>query len=431
MYKLSLNNDILKDMKRLFRVSRIFGLSPVSIVKSSINAEETVETKLSRNVGGILCSVIVFCAMATGLILSVVDCISNDISDAGVLVNLIVSQPMLYLSAGVSVATHCIVNRNKIAELLQQLSSINKAIIEKQRRYFTDVRQREACSGVKVLMTVFISQIIFLWIDIILRASNYNMDIRIVTVWVATWVNVLIMIQFCKFVGCIKYTLRELTRTMSVNTYGNTVSCAVKRGFKSRQQFGQSSESCTAVHIDMIKEIAPFNKDLRHSTPEEALSVNRITFFRHVYNDVYDAHSLVNSIYGIPILLGFIINVTFSIINVYCVLKDPPTTSSFKPRKIMFQLFAFISCITIVLYETVSCHLVTVQSSKLRDKIQKLLLINSLHSDSVSQLKLFSDQISKNCINFQASCLFTIDMSLFCAYVANTITYTIVLVQFK
>jgi hypothetical protein len=275
---------------------------------------------------------------------------------------------------------------------------------------------------------------IILFIDIIVRTSDYNMDIRIVTLCVAGSVNFLITIQFCKFVGCIKYTLRELIRTISVNTKGNTVSCGVKRGFKSRQQFGQSSASRTAVHIDVIKETAPFHKDFSHSTREEAISANDITFFRHVYNDIYDVHLLVNSIYGIPILLGFVVNITFSIINVYCVLKYPPTSSNSSSsniiEKIIIQLFWFISCISVAFYETVSCHLVTVESNKLRDKIQKLLLLNSLHRDSVRQLKLFSDQVSKNCIKFQASCFFTIDMSLFCAYLATTITYTIVLVQF-
>jgi len=80
---------------------------------------------------------------------------------------------------------------------------------------------------------------------------------------------------------------------------------------------------------------------------------------------------------------------------------------------------------------TVSCHVVTLESNKLNDKIQKLLLLHPLHKDSVKQLELFSDQISKNFIKFSASSFFTIDMSLFCAYVATTIAYTIVLVQFK
>jgi hypothetical protein len=375
--------------------------------------------------------------MAVGLILSVADCIIDDVEGAGGVVHHTVNRPMLYLSAGVSVAMNCIVNRLKIAELLQELSSINKAIIEKQGQYFTDVKQKMACSGVKVLMAVFITQLVLVWIGFCLRASNYSMDIRIFTLCVASWVNILIMMQFCKFVSCIKYTLRELIRTISVNTNGNTVSCGLKRGFKTRQQFGQRSALRSAVHIDMIKETAPFHKDFSHSTREEALLVNDIMFFRHVYNDVYDAHSLVNSIYGIPVLLGIVVNVTFSIINVYYVLKDHPTSSYFKDEiskimlKFIFPSVWFFMNTLAAFYETVSCHLVTVESNKLRDKIQKILLFNSLHRDSVRQLKLFSDQISKNCIKFQASCFFPIDMSLFCAYLATTITYTIVLVQFK
>jgi hypothetical protein len=160
-----------------------------------------------------------------------------------------------------------IVNRLKIAELLQQIS-INNDIIEMQTQYFTCVKQTKACSIVKVLLTVFISQLINLCIEIILRASDYNTDIRIVTLCVAGWVNFLITIQFCKFVSCTKHTLRELIRTISVNTNGNTVSCGVKRGFKTRQHFGQRSALRSALHIVMIKETVPFHLDFIHSTPE-------------------------------------------------------------------------------------------------------------------------------------------------------------------
>jgi hypothetical protein len=97
MYKISLCNDCLKEIKLLFCVSKIFGLSPVSFVENPINSEATLETKPSRNVGGILCSVTVFCAMAVGLILSVADCIIEDVKGAGGVVRHTVSQPMLYL----------------------------------------------------------------------------------------------------------------------------------------------------------------------------------------------------------------------------------------------------------------------------------------------------------------------------------------------
>jgi hypothetical protein len=423
-------------MKFIFYVSSLFGVSPVSFVKSPMHDEEYVETKPSRNIVGSLCSVLVFCAMAMGLILSVADCIINDVKDAGQLVHHILSQPMLFLTAAVSIATHFTVNRLKIAELLHQLSTIYKVIIQKQRQYCIDVKQRNPRSSVMILVTVFLSRIVFLCLDFFLR-SNYLTNINEVTLHVADLVNFVITIQFCNFVRCVQYSLTELIRIISVNMDGNAVRCSVKRGFKSRQQFDKRYASRSAVHIDMIQETAPFHTDLCHPTPEEALSVHHIMFCRRVYNDVYETHALVNSIYGIPVLLGFVLTGTFSIISVYHILMDSSTISFFvasrfkRIEKLIFGLFWLFMCTAVAFYVTVSCQLVTLESSKLNDKIQKHLLLNSLPRDSVRQLKRFSDQISKNCIKFSASSFFTIDMSLFCAYVATTITYTIVLVQFK
>jgi len=437
MYKLSMCNDCLYDMKLIFCVSRIFGVSPVSFVKSPMHAKEYIETKPSRNIVGSLFSVIVFCAMAMGLILSVAQCIINDEKDAGELVHHIFSHPVLFLSAGVSIAMHFTVNRLKIAELLKQLSYINKLIIQKQRQYCIDVKQSNRRSSVVTLVTVVFSHLIFRCLDFFLRARYHQTCIRGVTLNVADLVNFAITIQFCNFIRCVQCTLTELVRIISVNTDVNSVRCSVERGFKSRQQVGQRSASRSAVHIDMIKEITSFQRDVSHPTQGEAISAHHVMFCRRVYNGVYEAHALVNSIYGIPVLLVFVLTGTFSIINVYYMLLDSRTISfpmESRLRRIeelILRVFWVFMCTAIAFYMSVSCHLVTLESSKLNEKIQKLLLLNSLQRDSVRQLKLFSDQISKNCIKFSASCFFTIDMSIFCAYVATTITYTIVLVQFK
>ena len=309
--------------------------------------------------------------------------------------------------------------------------------MEKQRQYFVDAKQRNPRSSVMMLVIVFFSHLIFLCLDFFLQARYYLTAIRGVTLNVADFVNFVMMIQFCNFVRCIRDTLTELNTIISVNRDGNTVGYSAKRGFKSRQQFGQRSASRSAVHIDMIQENSPFRRDINHPTPGETLSVRHIIFCRRVYNDVYDAHVLVNSIYGIPLLLGFVVNVTFSIINVYHILMDPVTISFLMASRLkrietlIFRVFWFFMCTAVAFYVTVSSHMVTVESNKLNDEIQKLLLLHPLHKDSVKQLKLFSDQISKNCIKFSAFCFFTIDMSLFCVYVATTIAYTIVLVQFK
>jgi hypothetical protein len=436
MYKLSICNGCLKEMKFIFCVSRIFGVSPVSFVRNPMNAEESVEMRPSRNIVGTVSSAVVFCAMAVGLILSVAECIIYDIQDAGELVHHIVSRPMLYLSAGVSIATHFTINRSTIAQLLQALSSINKAIIQTQKKYFIDFKPRNAHSSVIVLVTVFFLHLVFLCIDMFLRARDFSTDVLGVNLRVAHWVNFLTMIQFCKSVSCIRFSLRELTRIMSVNTDGESVHYSVKHAFRSRQPFGRRSVSRSAVHIELIKQLAPFDSDFSYPAPGEAVSVRRVMFCRYIYDDIYDAHTLVNSVYGVPNLLGFVLNVTHSITNVYHILNGRDLPFGIISRlntigKLIFKVFWVFICIAEAFYVTVSCHLVALESNKLNEKIQKHLLLGSLQSDSVKQLKLFSDQISKNGIKFTAFWFFAIDMSLFCAYVATTVTYTIVLVQSK
>jgi hypothetical protein len=65
------------------------------------------------------------------------------------------------------------------------------------------------------------------------------------------------------------------------------------------------------------------------------------------------------------------------------------------------------------------------------DIIQKLLLLQHVRCDIVEQLKLFSEQVTKNEIKFCAFSLFKVDMSLLCTILASVTSYIIILVQFK
>ena len=58
-----------------------------------------------------------------------------------------------------------------------------------------------------VLVTVFFTHLVFLCLDIFLRARHYSTDIRGVTLRVAQFVNSVVMIQFYKFVSRVKFTL--------------------------------------------------------------------------------------------------------------------------------------------------------------------------------------------------------------------------------
>lgn len=434
MREVPLCNNILNKIKPVFFLSKIFGVSPVRIT-SSESAGECVEIKPCPRITSYICPVILFSAMLFGLVHSITDCLMLDAHDAGQMVHNVVCNPMTYLSASVSIFTHWTTNRIAISKLLEEIFSINKAIVQRKWSYLTEVKKFDGYSSV-VLMMLFFVLLVFLCCDILIMGGTYFMYASGANLRLAHLVNFMIVAQFCMFVSCIKSALRELTGIIAENLDESAVFCNVMLNSGQPLIKCSISRNMPAANAKFNNRVAPCHIGLGtlHRKRREAISIRDIIFCRHIYNCVYDACALVNCIYGIPVLLEFVRNATFSITDVHFILKSsyfPTLTLFHKFKSLATKLCWLFIYISTVFYMTASCHLVNLESNKLIDKIQKALLQHTLQKDSLKQLKLFSDQVSNNRIEFTAFWFFTVDMSLFCAFVASTITYTIVLVQFN
>lgn len=427
MWEVALCNNILNKIKPVFFLSKIFGVSPVRITRSE-SPEEYVEIKPCPSIASYICPVILFSATLFGLVHSITNCISLDAHDAGQMVHDVVCNPMTYLSASVSILTHWTTNRITISKLLEEMFSVNKAIVQRKWSYLTEVKKADGYSSV-VLVILFFVLLVFLCCDILTMGGNYFRYASGANLHLANLVNLMIVTQFCIFVSCIKSALRELTEIIAVNVNESALFCNVM--LNCGQPLVKRSIS---RNMPAVNRVTPCHIGLGtlHRKRREAISIHDIIFCRHIYNCVYDASALVNCIYGIPVLLEFIRNATFSITDVHYILKSscfPTLTFFIKVNGLVTKLCWLFIYISTVFYMTASCHLVNLETNKLINKIHKALLLHTLQKDSLKQLKLFSDQVSNNRIEFTAFWFFTVDMSLFCAFVASTITYTIVLVQ--
>jgi TM2 domain-containing membrane protein YozV len=429
-------SNVLNEVRLVFYLSRIFGVSPVAIVTTG---EKSVEFKPYGNITGNLCSVILFCATVAGLIFSVIEYFSSHVNDAGELVHNALCHPMMYLSASVSIVTHCTKNRFIIAKLLEKLSSVNKTVIQKKRKLLFNIKKHNECSNVMLLM-LFWSLVVFLCCDTLIWGRDYLTYVVGVSLRIAHLVNFMIVAQFCKFVKFIQFTLRDLTKIITVSVEKSSVCGNAKCTFTCGQSYINRSRSVTisAVETEFGSVVVPYGCDLSNvnAKPQEAIMEHNVVFCRYVYNDIYDANTLINSIYGISVLFGFMLNAILSITNIYYMLKVSnfplhvinPLNSTENLVSKLCWLFMYIAT---VFYMTLSCHLVTSESNTLIYNIEKVMLLNPLQRNTLKQLKYFSNQIYKNPIKITASWFFTVDMALFCAYVASTITYTVVLVQFN
>jgi hypothetical protein len=78
-----------------------------------------------------------------------------------------------------------------------------------------------------------------------------------------------------------------------------------------------------------------------------------------------------------------------------------------------------------------SCHMVREESKILVNNLQKLQLRHPIRSDILILLQQFSTQVSQNAIHFTAFGFFSINLSFLYTFIASSVTYVIILIQFR
>ena len=84
---------------------------------------------------------------------------------------------------------------------------------------------------------------------------------------------------------------------------------------------------------------------------------------------------------------------------------------------------------TVVISE--SCHMVREESKILVNNLQKLQLRHPIRSDILILLQQFSNQVSLNAIHFTAFGFFSVNLSFLYTFIASSVTYVIILIQFR
>jgi gustatory receptor len=172
--------------------------------------------------------------------------------------------------------------------------------------------------------------------------------------------------------------------------------------------------------------------------PTKLPDIHKIISYRQIYSNIYDAVQLINSIYGFLLLLLFIRAAAGLVTNIYHLASITiggeilVQLGDWGSPAHIFSLATWISIfLSTVIAMTVTCQMVILESKQIGDIIQKMILLQHVRCDAVKQLKLFSEQVTKNQFEFSAICLFKVDMSLLCTILASVTSYIIVLVQFK
>ena len=359
-------------------LSKLFGLSPFRYKLDYIRNEVYVSTSFSANAWSIIWAVVVVLLQIIGLVSSTYRANFWDMSNPGSFSLFTICLPLKFTVNLLIVLIISIFKRHKFSKCIQTISKINNSVFITNKNTFMQILGILKDPLYAVLIFMLIPGLIF---DAWFWSKYSNLPYELVLRY-STLINIVFTIQYSELV---LFVARSLKRTEFPN-------------------LSQSRE----IYLELKTTLK----------------------LRTMYKKIYDLTQTINETYGFPIILMLIKIVADLITNSYVLIKMNESSSQSATSEIMFMMFWFLMKMAQLLGITICCHLATQEAVKYMDGVQDLLLHLSLRREVVKQLKLFSEQLVRNKIEFNALGI-SIDMPLFFTISATVFTYTIVLLQLE
>jgi hypothetical protein len=210
-----------------------------------------------------------------------------------------------------------------------------------------------------------------------------------------------------------------------------------------------TSHSGSCAEFPGLPTVVQYLKAHRSVPPDTANCQCRaregIVSCRKIYGQLYGICGCINGIYGLTLLLStatrivcFVSHVT---VTVRFMVRPEGSTGSWKEWRgwtgwtgsvsrhevVPFLISSLLTAVSMMVV-AVPCQKAGNEHQNCRDSVQEVLL-RSPHAHLVTQLRLFSNQLENNRIEFTAYGFFLLNLSLLSTLTGVTVTYIILLVQ--
>lgn len=450
----------------LYYVSRILGLASYryQIRKSTNqsgpsrnrNSSDTydLEGEFQTSKCAVLYTGVMLVALLVWLVYSLVWKILYDFSD--VKLTYAVTQTMtLCLSVATTVTSLVLEltwNRGRLKKVMLKLTHVDK-ILMPDTNY---VHKKMSCFVVLELV---------IFVFLLLARHGYELwsrggeqYVNVIIRFVIHFMSTVMIIQFVSFIYVLKQRLRCVNRQLCLlagfDDQGSGLDI-VKMGF-TQHKFGVPSSLNTVVvpHADDIHSsksheqgsaatsIFISDTDIGHlpSTSSSSkfrsqcrsIEVANIHTLRCIHTILYDIGSLVNSVYGLQLLMAMAY-IFMSVVKYFHVvmISQQDELSSFRVNGITPLMCVVSIHIANVLWVTASCNAACFEACRTTNLVNKFLLIQPLSSDVSAELERFSQQLLHSKLQFTAFGFFNLDFTFLYGFVGGATTYIVILLQFQ
>jgi hypothetical protein len=393
-------------------------------------------------------------ALLAWLVYSLVWKILYDFSD--VKLTYAVTQIMtLCLSAAttvISLGLELTCNRRRLKKVMLKLAHVDKILMPD-----TNYMHKK--------MSCFVVFELVIFVFLLLARHGYELwsrggkeHVNVIIRFVIHFMSTVMIVQFVSFIHVLKQRFRCVNRQLSllggIEDRGSGLEI-VKLGFI-QHRFGVTTSQNTTVvpHADDIQSsksheqgsaatsIFISDTETGHLPSTSSSSkfrsqcrphdVANIHTLRCIHTILYDIGGLVNSVYGLQLLLAMAY-IFMSVVKYFHVImiSQQDQLSSFRVNGVVPLMCVVSIHIANVLWVTASCNAACFEACRTTTLVNKFLLIQPLSSDVSDQLERFSQQLLHSKLQFTAFGFFNLDFTFLYGFVGGATTYIVILLQFQ
>ena len=464
------SNDVYSATLPLYYVSRFLGLAsysyrihsstnPAGPIRNGNNSEACgVEKEFQTSKCAVVYTGVMLVALLIWLVYSLVWKILCDFSD--VKVTYTVTQIMtLCLLASTTVAClglELTSNRKRLKKVMLKLNQVDKILMPDTNNV------HKKMSGL-----VFLELVVFVFL--LLARHGYelwsrggNAYISVTIRLVIHFMSTVMIIQFVSFTHMLKQRFLCVNRQLSLlgDTADGGTSLGIVKVEFTHQKLGVAAARNTVVvqhagdipssnsleeastatsiflsdaeigHLSSVSSSSKFRTQFRHQ------DVANIHTLRGVHSILHDIGGLVNSVYGLQLLLAMTYIFTsvvkyFHMAMISNISAQPDQLSTFRVDGILPLMCVVSIHIASVLWVTASCNSACCEAVRTATVVNKLLLIQALPSDVSTELERFSQQLLHSKLQFTAFGFFGLDFTFLYGFVGGATTYIVILLQFQ
>ena len=284
---------------------------------------------------------------------------------------------------------------------------------------------------VAVFVILFVLDVISCYLNVICHFFTIVMDYTV-------FLHFIVISQYIAVVFLVKERFQMINNNLIlpeiVNTNIWSLKCdklglilmkkmkSIKFLSKDQKEYLHTTENHTWNNINLVSQTEYFQKQRAH-----------FKILRIAYETLCTVVSMINNLFGFQILLSIITLFTEITSNFYHAIRVIAISTNITALtvEIMFCGMCWsLQYLLILLSSTRICDAAVGQVNEICISLQRLLLIENLHPDSIAEIQLFIQQIVNRKVKFTAWGFFTIDSKLMGSIIGAVTTLLVILVQF-